>query len=328
MRVGLGIGIGMMHGAPWVPDAPTLTAPAEAADVYDGVGVTVSATVTAGQVPDRIDWVLDGTTVVATDSASPYSQTWTPSGVSAGAHTLRARFVYGSGYVDSADTNIVLFDPTVDADLGAWYDPNDTANMTKDTPTGQVSSWAPRAGSLAWTVTQTPGTACPLWTATGGPGNGAVLAYSAASSTYLLKGTGAGNQPKTVLFTAKAAAFAGESWVDAGSGVNARRVYISPAINGYAGAGIVGPNARTNTWNAIASVFNGATSLVARTNTTDGYAEVTGNIGANAANGIVLGAHGSLGGNCTGSMGHVVVINRALSTADIQRFFTWLGVAP
>lgn len=96
------------------PTAPTLTAPATGTDVYDGVGVTVTATVTAGQVPDRIDFVLDpgvSEVVVATDSSSPYSQTWTPSGVTPGAHTLVARFVYGSGSVDSASINLTVMTP-------------------------------------------------------------------------------------------------------------------------------------------------------------------------------------------------------------------------
>lgn len=109
------------------PDAPTLDAPAEGVDVYNGVAVAWSASVTAGQVPDRIDLVLDpggSEVVVATDSTSTYGGNWTPSGVAAGAHTLVARFVYGSGTVDSAATNIVLFDPTVLATTKLWLDPS------------------------------------------------------------------------------------------------------------------------------------------------------------------------------------------------------------
>ena len=91
------------------PTAPTLTAPADLAQLPKDVGATVSATVTAGQVPDRIDFVLDpgiGEEVVATDSASPYSQTWTPTAGQVGVHTIVARFVYGSGSVDSTAANI------------------------------------------------------------------------------------------------------------------------------------------------------------------------------------------------------------------------------
>lgn len=94
-----------------VPTAPTVTAPTEGVDIYDGVAVTLTATVTVGQVPDRIDFLLDGSTVIATDSASPYSQSWVPSGVTPGAHTLVARFVYGSGSVDSTAVNLTVMTP-------------------------------------------------------------------------------------------------------------------------------------------------------------------------------------------------------------------------
>lgn len=140
------------------PTAPTLTAPLDGVDVYPGVAVTVSATVTAGQVPDRIDFVLDpgvSEVVVATDSASPYSQSWTPTGVTPGAHTLVARFVYGSGSVDSAAADIVLFDPTVPA-APLWWLRGDRG-VTIDTG---VSIWED-AGSAACDMVQATGGAQP-----------------------------------------------------------------------------------------------------------------------------------------------------------------------
>ena len=146
MRFGLGIGLGMLHGAPpsVAPDAPTLDAPADASRVYDGVPVAWSASVTEGQVPTRIDLVLDpggSEVVVATDSTSTYGGNWTPSGVTPGAHTLVARFVYAGGNVDSAAVDIVLWEPMQLAGLKLWYDPAE--GVTKD-GSDRVSAYAPK----------------------------------------------------------------------------------------------------------------------------------------------------------------------------------------
>lgn len=175
------------------PDAPTLTAPADNADVYDGVAVTVSATVTAGQVPDRIDFVLDpgpGEVVVATDSSSPYSQAWTPSGVTPGAHTLVARFVYGSGTVDSAAADIRLWDPTLlGAAVLAWVRADGT--ITKN-GSNLVSSAGDTGGPF---VQATEGNK-PLWVDAaynGRPtlrGNDATDNLAAASQVVTATGSG------------------------------------------------------------------------------------------------------------------------------------------
>src|SRR5512139_2098224 len=106
------------------PNAPVVTGPANWYEAQHGEAVTVSCTVTAGQVPDRIDFVLNpgiSEIVVATDSAAPFSQTWTvDSATQFGVNTLVARFVYGSGSVDSSAINVfvhkssvvALFDPS------------------------------------------------------------------------------------------------------------------------------------------------------------------------------------------------------------------------
>lgn len=118
MAIGIGVSPAFAGAPPGViggggsgsppPAVPTLTAPAANANVFNSIAVTVSATSTDGDL-DRIDWVLDpggGEVVIATDSAAPYSQSWTPTGVTDGAHTLVARAVRGAQHTDSASITV------------------------------------------------------------------------------------------------------------------------------------------------------------------------------------------------------------------------------
>jgi hypothetical protein len=146
MGIGLGLGLdvrGSSRTLGNVPDAPVVTAPAANADIYDGIAVTLTATVTAGQVPDRIDFLLDGSTVIASDAVAPYSQSWTPSGVSAGAHTITARYFYGSGTRDSAAVSVVLFDETVLPGLVALFHAGAGVTLNGS----RVSAWADQSGT-------------------------------------------------------------------------------------------------------------------------------------------------------------------------------------
>lgn len=93
------------------PAVPVLTAPSGGATVTNGTPVTVSATSTDGDLT-AMQWVLDpgtgGETVVATDLVAPYSTSWTPTGVSAGSHTLVARAVRGPQSTDSTSISITV----------------------------------------------------------------------------------------------------------------------------------------------------------------------------------------------------------------------------
>lgn len=87
------------------PAAVTLTAPTAAtAMVYVGQDVTVTATTTDTDV--TMTWLLDGN-VIATDAASPYSQTWTVSEAVA-SYTLVARATRWGQSTDSAPLTVYV----------------------------------------------------------------------------------------------------------------------------------------------------------------------------------------------------------------------------
>jgi hypothetical protein len=91
------------------PAKPTLTAPSGNVTWFAGTSQTVSATSSDGDLT-RIDWVLDpggGESVVATDSSSPYSQSWTVAGTNA-AHTLVARAVRNGIHTDSDPITLTI----------------------------------------------------------------------------------------------------------------------------------------------------------------------------------------------------------------------------
>lgn len=299
------------------PDAPTLDSPAEATDVYDGVAVAWSASVTAGQVPDRIDLVLDpggSEVVVATDSTSTYGGNWTPSGVTAGAHTLVARFVYGSGSVDSAAVNVVLFDPTVIAGLVAWYDP-DAAYITKD-GSNNVTAWANRSGSggTGWDFTTVPGTN-PVWGADTGRNGGPGVTVAANS---IRTGAISQAQPFTVVHSVKPTTIASK-YLSAGT--------VGGQMYGTAGANLQLHNGTAlnsaaaftpGAWAVASGVNNGANSV----SRIDGAA-TSGNSGANAWSAVF-----SLGytlSGCSGVFAHSCVYSTAVSSSDLARLEAWMA---
>lgn len=100
-------------GSGTLPATPTLTAPTTGSTVFNGVPVTVSATTTDTDLA-KMEWVLDpagANTVVATvvgvgTPPGTFSTTWTPTGVSDGAHVLVARATRGASSTNSASANI------------------------------------------------------------------------------------------------------------------------------------------------------------------------------------------------------------------------------
>lgn len=298
------------------PDAPTLTAPADNADVYDGVAVTVSATVTAGQVPDRIDFVLDpgpGEVVVATDSSSPYSQAWTPSGVTPGAHTLVARFVYGSGSVDSAAADIVLFDPTVLTGLEAWYRAD--LGITKD-GSDKVSQWDDQSGNGNH-LSQAVGSAQPTWTAGAIGGRAAVVGDGADYMQASFAGALA--QPTSVLVVLRPDSLAALSFFFASSSmVNRQDAVYTPgtALGIFAGGSLVySGTVALSTPCIFGAEYNGASSVIRK----DGVPGAPLNPGAASTDGVTLFARGDGTNLATAAIAEAVVFAGVLSAGDWQR---------
>ncbi|HSX42840.1 MAG TPA: Ig-like domain-containing protein [Candidatus Saccharimonadales bacterium] len=85
------------------PPVVTLTAPAEGANVSGNVTLTASASDNTGVT--KVEF-YDNTTLVATDTTSPYSTTWDTSKVANGSHLITARAYDAAGNV-SSDANTV-----------------------------------------------------------------------------------------------------------------------------------------------------------------------------------------------------------------------------
>lgn len=310
-------------GAAAAFSAPTLTAPAASADVYDGVAVTVSATVN-GAPPIRIDFVLDpggGETVIATDSAAPYSQSWTPSGVSAGAHTLVARYVHASGSVDSTAIDVHVWASVASRAVGAWV----PADMTESG--GKVTAWANSGtGGATWDLAQGTGANRPTYDATGNRTGGPCASFVAASSTFLLTGAIVQNQPRTVVVVGTLTSKINNmTLADGRNGVGANRIFYSTLGDLYVAAGSFfatgAGDPATDTYYAIQGVFNGASSKAGRDATVaDGAA------GASNASGLVLGAGSSAGVNpWDGKVERAYLFDFALSNTELALLRTELG---
>jgi hypothetical protein len=152
---------------PVAPAIPTLTAPTNNANVFNSIAVTVSATTTDTNL-DQMDWLLDGVTVVATvvgvgTPAGTYSTTWTPTGVTDGAHTLTARATRSAQAATSAGI---------------------TVNMGEVLHTLVTSVTCLRAWQSDFQVHDAGGLLCDSWT-------------DQKSAVAALQGTG-GNQPAIV----------------------------------------------------------------------------------------------------------------------------------
>lgn len=162
--------IGLFGGGPsGPPAAPTLTAPADNTEIYQGQVVTVAATTTDGDL-DQLEWVIDpgtgGETVVASDASSPYSSSWVvPGSLATGAHTMVARAWRGGLYTDSAPIDLFHWSPALLTSLKLWL----RADTGVTHVAGAVSAWAPKGGDSS-TCTQGTEAAKPTYSDTSGPG--------------------------------------------------------------------------------------------------------------------------------------------------------------
>lgn len=158
------------------PAVPVLTAPATGTNVFNTIAVTVSATSTDLDL-DRIDWVLDSVTVVATDATSPYSQSWTPTGITPGDHTLLARAIRAGQQTDSA---------TITLHVGEVF-----SNLVTSVPVLRL--W-----QTDFEVTDAGGGLCSSW----GDVLSANAAVQATGSAQAAIGVGLNGHPKLTFTTA------------------------------------------------------------------------------------------------------------------------------
>lgn len=218
--------------------------------------------------------------------------------------------------------------------LIAWYDPAATY-VTKD-GSDKISALVKRtgAGSSAWDLAQGTGAKQPTWVSNGSANGGPVLRFVRASATHLASSADTLNQPSTVITRIKSTVLpGGNSYtvIDGRTG-NTRRLLNNPAdgsMRGSAGSlttELSGIGFVQNEWTTFGVTFNGASSTLFGRNATYGEKYDTGeNPGANGASGIVLGDFGTAGGDAfDGDMIDVLVYNRALSQAELQRIADWL----
>ncbi|WP_035616024.1 Calx-beta domain-containing protein [Haloferula sp. BvORR071] len=122
------------------PVAPTiaLTSPANGSSFNTSDNITLSASTAGGSVGVTAVEFYRGSTLIGSDSSSPYTIVW--SGPVAGSHTLTARAIYSSGGVSSPGVNISVAnsDPAADPDgdgfttgleLALGTDPNSAASQ-------------------------------------------------------------------------------------------------------------------------------------------------------------------------------------------------------
>ena len=113
----------------------SLTAPANGASVSGTVTLTASATDTVGVA--KVDFLIDGT-LVATDTAAPYTYAWNSAAAANGAHTLVARAADAAGNTGTSSVSVTV------------------TGGVSDTTAPTVALTSPAAGTtLAGTVTLT-----------------------------------------------------------------------------------------------------------------------------------------------------------------------------
>ncbi|HET7026294.1 MAG TPA: Ig-like domain-containing protein [Candidatus Limnocylindrales bacterium] len=266
-----------------VPDttAPTvsLTAPAAGARV-GGTAVTISASAADDRAVDRVEFLV-GSTVVGTDSTSPYSVSWNSSGTADGTASITARAVDTSANATTSAARTVTIDntgPAVELTApasGATVSGNKVTLSATATDGGGVTSVAFVVnGTVVATDTSSPysvswnsktvadGAKTLTARATDGVGN---VTLSAARTVTVQNGPGPDVTPPAVSLSAPAA----------GATVAGTAVTISATASDNVGvvrleflvdATVVGTDTSSPysvSWNST-SVANGSVSITAR----------------------------------------------------------------
>lgn len=145
------------------PPTVSLTAPASGSTIR-GV-YTLQATASDSVGIQKVDFYVDGTTLIGTDTTSPYSMDWNSGTASNGSHTLTARATNNYGNTNtSAPVSITLDNSPVTGTLavavGATAGPGGTLNLYS------TSAWAVTWTGLDYKLTTDPG-----WTHVTGSGS-------------------------------------------------------------------------------------------------------------------------------------------------------------
>lgn len=106
------------------PPTVTLDAPSNGATIDGAVALAATAADSPMPSTPRVEFYLDGATLLGTDSTVPYTLAWDGYSVAPGSHTLMARAVDGAtNYTDSAPITIVVLAPDLTS-------PNATLDLT------------------------------------------------------------------------------------------------------------------------------------------------------------------------------------------------------
>ena len=206
------------------------------------------------------------------------------------------------------------------ADAGLWQD---SVGGTPAVADGDVvGAWEDQSGQSN-DASQATTSKKPLLKT--GIVNGRDVVRFDGADDWLKTGSFARSQPSHVFAVIQQISWTGEDrlW-DSVSAVNGLMAYqwsVSPGLKMYSGAGL-GDNSglAIGTFGVLSCLYNGASSVL-RINGN----EQTGNAGANAGNGITLGAAQVLTVSMNGDFAELLVYDAALSTADRQAMETYLN---
>lgn len=216
-----------------------------------------------------------------------------------------------------AGTEYKAWDPDIyGEDLTAWWDPNQGYTIG----TG-VNLWQPRSvGAGVGTsldVAQATPSRQPARNPTGGMNGGPSFDFTAAASQCLLSGAYVTAQPLTLLIQAKAALGSVQTFVDSLTG-NQRHIYVNSSNEAIARAGvalIMTSVSHGGDWHVYGAVYNSTTSTIRRE---DGQ-QATGNAGSANSTGMSMGEFNGSANYLDGSLGHIALVGRALTAAELAR---------
>lgn len=142
------------------PPAVSITSPANNAVLAGGTTISVNASASDGQsAVVKVQFYIDGT-LVATDTASPYSYSWNTTGVSLAAHSLVAKaYDTFNNLATSSTVNVTLADQTAPSTPGSFKASSSTTSsvtLTWTASTDNVGVTAyklKRGGTLIATIT-------------------------------------------------------------------------------------------------------------------------------------------------------------------------------